>query len=63
MILTATLVIVLVTVIVGGGSTVTLLTWLGIPLGLNEDADDRHQLDNGGEQRQTRRRSDTGHRC
>ena len=37
--------------IVGGGSTVTLLTWLGIPLGLEEEEDDQHHaLEHGGEQ-------------
>lgn len=48
MILTATLVIVLVTVMIGGGSTVTLLTWLGIPIGVDDD-DAADGLNNGGE--------------
>lgn len=37
MMLTTTLIIVIVTVIVCGGSTMSLLTWLGIPLGVNDD--------------------------
>jgi sodium/hydrogen exchanger-like protein 6/7 len=37
MILTTTLLIVIVTVIFCGGSAVTLLTWLGIPLGVDDD--------------------------
>jgi len=37
MILTTTLIIVMVTVIFCGGSTLSLLTWLGIPLGVEED--------------------------
>lgn len=37
MILTATLVIVMVTVVLCGGSTLSLLTWLGIPLGIDDD--------------------------
>ncbi len=41
MILTTTLLIVIVTVVVCGGSTLSLLTWLGIPLGVNAgDGDD-----------------------
>lgn len=37
MILTTTLLIVMVTVIVCGGSTMSLLTWLGIPLGVQDE--------------------------
>ena len=40
MILTTTLIIVIVTVVVCGGSTMSLLTWLGIPLGVNEEEED-----------------------
>ena len=47
MILTATLVIVLVTVIIGGGSTVSLLTWLGIPIGLEDEEEDHRALEHG----------------
>ena len=39
MILTSTLIIVMVTVVICGGSSVTLLTWLGIPLGVEDDDD------------------------
>ena len=46
-ILTATLVIVLVTVIIGGGSTVSLLTWLGIPIGLEDEEEDHRALEHG----------------
>ena len=37
MILSTTLLIVVITVAVCGGSTMSLLTWLGIPLGVNDD--------------------------
>ena len=37
MILSTTLLIVVITVIVCGGSTMSLLTWLGIPLGANDE--------------------------
>ena len=37
MILSTTLLIVVITVIVCGGSTMSLLTWLGIPLGTNDE--------------------------
>lgn len=37
MILTTTLLIVIVTVVVFGGSTMSMLTWLGIPLGVNDN--------------------------
>ncbi len=40
MIFTATLVIVMVTVVLCGGGTMTLLTWLGIPLGVDSDEDE-----------------------
>ena len=39
MILTTTLVIVMVTVVLCGGSTVSLLTWFDIPLGVEDDED------------------------
>jgi sodium/hydrogen exchanger-like protein 6/7 len=37
MILSTTLLIVIVTVIVNGGSTMSVLTWLGVPTGVLED--------------------------
>jgi len=40
MILTSTLVIVMVTVVVCGGSTVSLLTWFNIPIGVEDDDED-----------------------
>ncbi len=45
MILTTTLLIVIVTVVVCGGSTLSLLTWLGIPIGVGGSgaADDEEE--------------------
>ena len=37
MILSTTLLIVIVTVIVNGGSTMSVLSWLGVPTGVLED--------------------------
>ena len=39
MILTTTLIVVVVTVIFVGGSTTSLLTWLGIPIGIRDDGE------------------------
>lgn len=39
MILTATLVIVMLTVVICGGSTLSLLTWFGIPIGVEDEED------------------------
>jgi sodium/hydrogen exchanger-like protein 6/7 len=41
MILTTTLILVIVTVIFCGGSTLTMLTTLGVPLGVNDDENQR----------------------
>ena len=48
MILTTTILIVAVTVIFCGGSAVSLLTWLGIPLGVSDD-DEREPISNVGQ--------------
>ena len=37
MILSTTLLIVIITVIVNGGSTMSVLSWLGVPTGVLED--------------------------
>lgn len=44
MILTTTLVIVMVTVVICGGSTLSLLTWFNIPLGVDDDDENRSPL-------------------
>jgi len=43
-ILTSTLIIVMCTVVVCGGSTLSLLTWLDIPLGVEDEEEDRAPL-------------------
>lgn len=45
-ILSTTLVIVIVTVIVNGGMTFTILGWLGIPIGMEEDSNEKEPIIN-----------------
>ena len=44
MILSTTLLIVIITVIVNGGSTMSILNWLGVPTGVLEDPGTREKL-------------------